>query len=104
MIKNFNNLRAASSVKNMKDNIHQGDNLAKHLESWKGLVRSGVHVKEQTVDVGRRKVLEKLTKLNNMSSKQIEDLYRKNHVRSPSSSLTTLIMLQRAKLLKRNRN
>ena len=67
-------------------------------------MRSGVHVKEQIVDVGRRKVLEKLTKMNNMSSKQIEDLYRKNNVRSPSSSQTTLIMLQRAKLLKQNRN
>jgi len=58
--------------------------LVKHLESWKGLVKAGVHVKEQEVDVGRRKVLDKLTMLNNMSAAQIEDCHRKNTLRSPS--------------------
>ena len=39
-----------------------------HQESWKGLKRSGVHVPEQEVDVGRKNILDKLNKLNNMSS------------------------------------
>ena len=48
-----------------------------HLQSWKGLTKAGVHVRQQDVDVGRRQVLDKLNMLNNMSAKQIEEYQQK---------------------------
>lgn len=49
-----------------------------HLESWQGLIKAGVHVKEQEVDVSRKKVLNKLNMLNDMSSQQIEEFHQEN--------------------------
>lgn len=53
-----------------------------HLESWKGLLKSGVHVPEQEVNVNRTKVMSKLFQLNNVIEDQIRE-YKEQKVQSP---------------------
>ena len=94
----FVNSRAISSAKNLLNETSNvsplsqelGNNGRKssHKESFKGLRNSGVYVREQKVDTGKKQVLTKLNILNNMSTEQFEE-YRRESRASTTKNNTT---------------